>query len=279
MRIFYSMQYKQKLGVLFSAIICLSGCGNSILDNEAASRSVELNLDRSCERYNERFNDCEIERIYTDSTSTASSSRPVQLKPILFSYPFKNAPEAVQNEWGFGYFIAGFKGFLNVGSNISGDDISGLISHLEQISGYRNLVLKNGKKVFTNSYNTDARWNKIPDGIDGEIEAGGEYFRAILNLKAKGFGVSIKSGLSLTKDDFKIAAFLKNVRPVSVSLVGTVVKVDGVRILWEFYPYRNGFLVYGASVITPEKFKDDIARGFSTEFSEAVFNWLANHVD
>ena len=119
----------------------------------------------------------------------------------------------------------------------------------------------------------------MPDEIDGQIDAGGEFYRASLKLKAQGFNVTVKSGLSLSESDQKLQGYLSNVKPVSVTLIGKVLDVDGIRISWEFFPYRNGFLVYGASVITPNKFKDDIAQAFSTEFSEAVYDWLLTHVE
>ena len=133
-----------------------------------------------------------------------------------------------------------------------------------------------GRRIFENSFNSTATWSRIPDAIDGRVAPNGDYFNLVLEVLASGIKVGIKSGMTVTRDDEKISIYLRNERPVKTFLTGTILKRDGIRIKWEFYPYRNGFLVWGVAIITPEKFSEEIKTIFSSDFSDSVFNWFEN---
>lgn len=255
--------------------LLLSGCGNDGVRNEGVIAQADLDL--TCEVYNLRFDDCEIDSLYSDETKFKNGKAvPVSRDPQTYFWKFSDAPDNVKNEWKFGEYVSVFKGYLNIGENVGNDQLGQLISFFEKISDFKEIRSSDGKKIFNNTFNSSPKWERIPDQVDGAIVDSGDYFKLVLELVAKGVSVQVKSGMILTIDDDKFSVYMRNEKQVKTFLTGVILNKDGMRLKWEFYPYRNGYLVWGASVISPKKFEEDIKNVFSQEFSKSVFSWFTN---
>lgn len=265
------MRINLKMSIAAVSLFLLASCGNDgELKNETTSQTND-NFSLVCGEINKRMSECEFEKVYSDEVLDGV---PLSKDPIVKTYSQSDAPADVKREWGSFKYFGEIKGYLNLGSNVSSTDLIDQIKFFETLSGYKNIKTSSGEELFNDTYNADSRWRKIGDEVDGVLPEGSDFFKLVLKAKLSGFTISVNSSVLISQDDDKLTVYLKNESPVRVPFVGTVIEKDGFRLKWEFYPYRNGYIVYAGQAITALKFEDEIESVFADELAGGIFNWF-----
>lgn len=266
-----------KQHLIFIFVWGFISCGD-VGDVELSSARTDTDLSPACVKVNERVTDCQLRRIYSKRTVVRDGEVvALSRRPISKVSSFNEATPDIKSEWTFGEHLIEFRGYLNTGEAPSELHYEKLISHFETLSRFKELKKPSGKPYFYDSYNGDPEWEKVADDIDGRLIDGGDYFRLKLRLRRVGIGIDVKGGVVLLRDANKLTVYLKNEHPIAVPVLGKILDRDGVRIKWEFHPYKNGFIVYGATVIKAEKFSKEIVGGLSEKFNEAAFKWFRDY--
>lgn len=260
--------------LVIGALLFLNSCG---MQNAGDALNTDQNPDLglACDQINSRIDACEYKDVFSEELKEDGDGvlQPVSKDPLIFNYDFDKARPDLRKEWEFGKYLGEFKGFLNSGKTNSEQDISQLIAFFETLSKYKDIQMPDGTKFFSDSYRANSRWKKIDDEVDGQLSDDGDFFRLYLKANLGGINIAVKSSLLITRDDEKITVFLKNEEPIKVAF-STIVEKDGFRLKWEFYPYQNGYIVYGGQAISPKSFDKEIKEAFAEDFATAVFNWF-----
>lgn len=259
----------QKKSFVAALLLFVVSCGrNETQKAEGPSFSLEDNS-----QLEKRFTETEIAKVYTQE------SAPKQTQFLESVYTMETAPEQFKAEFPDFTRAVEFKGFFNMSAQPTGgepnDDPTArrIVSTLQTFSTWKEIRDSSNRLMFDDAYTTDRYREKMPDVTNGKIRSNPDFhFGAIV-----GSGLTIGLELQFKKmENGRVDADITNPRDISAFPVGTIVKARNLKIHLEFFPYKNGWLYYGAAAPKLEKFTEKAEQ--LNETARSILLWVQQKV-
>jgi hypothetical protein len=236
--------------VLALALVPLMpGCGAQ--DDRPAERDASV-LEWKGTPLGEHFTEVQIADVYETAIGSVGGKRiPVSKSPVGAIYTRQDAPPEFRDA--FGDFSAGTetRGYLNLGLDPSRPVTSHLLTKFELVSRWKTMRNAEGEVIFDDAFTMDAKGRKTADVSDGAAPVEGELRFAQLSLPTGTILGSLATPvrMMLHERDGEIQLDVANLKDVDVFLIGTIIKAGALKIHMKVYPYKAGWLIYGASAV------------------------------
>lgn len=228
---------------------------------------------------NERFSQQVAESLYTEQTvQRAGKTWPYSKSPEAESFSLEEAPDGFVEEFGTFTYGGEARGYLNLGETPEEMAESRIISLFEAVSKWKNILNPDGVPYFKETYATTESFRRINDQVDGEAPLFGENLYGTLISDVGPIDLRFDSRVSIANRFGKVYISYMNQKKVSAPFVGTLIKARNLQFGLEFYPWRNGFLVYGWAKVTLDRMQERFPKDQTTSMVTSIFNWVNENV-
>jgi hypothetical protein len=261
--------------VTLGASLALLSCGQRDSD-QSPNELMSFSAGERASYPQNIFSPADIAALYSDATETRADGKiyPVSRMPNATTFAYSEATAEYKKTWGTFDFGAELKGYFNAGPASLFQYIAvRVIRNFETLSGWKTIKKSDGSQVFSDSFRIDEASKKIPDAVDGTAPATGEVHLARLTVSMYGVKIPVDTQVILAREEDHISMKLLNLKSVTAPLLGTIVRERQLKINVDLYPHKNGWLVYGGSAVTLEKYKDQFDTNFTRDIMIGVFTW------
>jgi hypothetical protein len=256
-----------------ASLALLAGCGDSITPSASVVADVQ-----TLPGYETFFSPEQIAQVFSDATEVRDDGKtwPVSKDPVMTTFRMEDAPAAFKDRYQTFSVGGETRAYLNLGAPQDEAAQTRLLTNLEAVSTWKEILADNGKPLFADVYAIDKPGgSRVPDSVDGKAPADSREIHPLRMITKKGIlTMTVDGEFSLTNSNGNILMDFNNTKDISIPIVGTLMKPGGFRMEFLAFPYKNGWLVYGGSPVQVEKFADQYDPAESTRMMTAMFRWL-----
>jgi hypothetical protein len=144
------------------------------------------------------------------------------------------------------------------------------------VSTWKNMKHADGYPVFVDTYSLEPKSHKqvadISDGYAPPLPGESHLLRML--LKKSFLTLTVDGWSVLANDGGRITLNFYNTNNVTAPVVGTVIRPESFKMDVFVYPYKNGWLIYGATAVKIEKIGDMYRPEMISNIMASLFNWL-----
>lgn len=262
-------------------LVAISLCaGISVIS--CAPRSFDAGKDAevasiTMQDYSKLFSEEDIKKIFVEASATNPDGSRKSAAPIVSTFGPENAPKYFNEQYTRYTHGSETRAFLNLGKAPDAAAQAKYIGKLESVSAWKSIKHADGKPVFEDAYSLDIKTNEqAADTSDGRAPvAPGEQHTLRMVLKKSFLTLKIDGGNWIANSGGFITMSFKNTNNVNAPLVGAIIKPNGFKMDVYAFPYKHGWLVYGATAVRIEELSEMYKPEMVSNIMTAMFNWLA----
>lgn len=258
-------------------LLAAAGCGapDSQLSELSSTTKGKPSLSAAPSDWSRRFVQAQIDAVYSEEVDRG---KPVSRPPVFAFYDNQNQAPDLAREMGPFNRAAELRAYINLNQDPLFLAPTRWVVAMEAVSGWSKMRNAKGEPVFREAVTIDASGNRLPDSVDGELTGGKQTHFARVRIPVQAATVTADIQVDLENNGRWLNTKMVNVREIRAPLVGTIINQGGFRILIELYPYRSGFLVYGATAAKLEKLADQMKPEDLGAQIGAILNWLTGQL-